>query len=339
MVDVKHNRMIDFFKGIACVGVVFMHILFPGMFGRILKVLCAWAVPVFFMIAGFYAYGQNKEVIFRRLIKIIKIFCVSYLLYFTHSFLSALKNNEVFIWITNNYNIKTPIEYIIFCKIDFAIPLWYLIAMIETYVVWYFVVKNKKESVIINFIPYLFFLQILLTSYCETKDLAWMWKINFVTRALPWFLVGYYIHTISKERLLEIKNSILVLGIFSGTLIVIIPTLFDTYFKFTCIGYIPYAISIFLFAVKYPTKRMSVLIEFIGAKLSLYIYVLHSLVGPVMNTFFKHLFNINIESNLYLWVRPFIVLFVTLILSLLIKMLLDRKKYRSNNQMCNQFDQ
>ena len=53
------NNKLNFLKCFACIGVVFIHITFPGRFGEIVRLGADYAVPVFFMIAGYYAWGKN----------------------------------------------------------------------------------------------------------------------------------------------------------------------------------------------------------------------------------------------------------------------------------------
>ena len=69
----KINIMLNLLKGFACVGVVFIHMPFPGNFGKIISTLSGFAVPLFFMIAGYYSFGNGPEVIKRRLSKIITL--------------------------------------------------------------------------------------------------------------------------------------------------------------------------------------------------------------------------------------------------------------------------
>lgn len=65
----------------ACVGVVFIHITFPGKVGEIIKYASAYGVPIFFLIAGYFAFGKNEDVIKRRLLKICRIFVFGYLIF------------------------------------------------------------------------------------------------------------------------------------------------------------------------------------------------------------------------------------------------------------------
>ena len=160
----NRNVKLNLLKGIACIGVVFIHITPPGLFGDILVYGFQFAVPIFLMIAGYYAYGKEEDVIKRRLIKIVKIFLYAYLVFFLYKLTFSLKDHELNKWLSESYKWDTPIKYICFCTINFAVPLWYLIAMIETYIVWLFVVKGKKEDVAIKLTPILFLFQIILTA-------------------------------------------------------------------------------------------------------------------------------------------------------------------------------
>lgn len=126
------NYKLNFIKGIGCLSVIFIHVRFPGIFGTCISKMAGFAVPNFLMISGYYAYEKDPEVIKKRLKKIILLFLYAYILFFT---LKIFGNNDSLgMWLCSNFNWQTPIKYIVFCTIDFAIPLWYLIAMIEIYI-------------------------------------------------------------------------------------------------------------------------------------------------------------------------------------------------------------
>ena len=73
------NVKLNLVKGFACIGVVFIHVTFPGLAGEIISSASSYAVPIFFMIAGYYAFGKDEKTIKRRLVKIIKIFIFAYI--------------------------------------------------------------------------------------------------------------------------------------------------------------------------------------------------------------------------------------------------------------------
>lgn len=58
MDNVKSSRniMLNLLKGFACIGVVLIHIKFPGKTGDLIKYASAYAVPIFFLIAGYFAF-------------------------------------------------------------------------------------------------------------------------------------------------------------------------------------------------------------------------------------------------------------------------------------------
>ena len=151
----EKNDVLDLFKGLACISVVFVHVHFPGIVGIIVhRSFASFAVPLFLMVAGYFAFGKDEAVIKRRLFKILKIFLWSYAVFLVLHILFKIQQGVVAEWLSLNFNYTTPIKYIVFCTIDFAIPLWYLIAMVETYFVWYFVVKYKKERGVLFAIPF-----------------------------------------------------------------------------------------------------------------------------------------------------------------------------------------
>lgn len=309
-------------------GVVFIHVTFPGMLGQIIKYASAYAVPIFFMTAGYYALGVGTATVKRRLNKIIKYFIYAYILFFCFQLLIAIKNNTMIVWISANFNWKTFIKYICFCTIDFAVPLWYLIAMIELYIIWYFIVRKQREQLVLKLIPILFILQILLTSYCDTMQLEWFWKTNVITRALPWFLLGYYIRTNEELHLKSIDIYKLLGMVIIGCMIVLIPIVFHTSIQFSVLGYIPYATGMFMLTLKNSSHHICKVIEFIGEKLSFNIYIFHVLVASALEIFYR-IISKNNGEDIWLWCKPISTLICTIFISWVIYVIL---KYRRCNK-------
>ncbi len=65
----KRNRCLNLLKGIACIGVVLINVQFPGMTGLVAEKVSRFAVPLFLMIAGFYAYGCDEYIVKKTLAK------------------------------------------------------------------------------------------------------------------------------------------------------------------------------------------------------------------------------------------------------------------------------
>ncbi len=311
---------------------VFIHITFPDIFGQIVGKASAFAVPIFLMISGYYAFGSDCTVIKRRLFKIVKIFVFAYIVFFAYLIAGALFRSELDTVLKSYFSLQALVKAICFCTIDFAIPLWYLIAMIETYAVWFFIVKHKKEQAALNLIPFLFVFQILLISYCDTMYLEWFWKINFIARAMPWFLLGYFMHTEKAKKMQDIDSYKLVILASLGCVIVVLPVVIDLPFDFSSIGYIPYSFGLFALALKNPTQKTSKSLEFIGNKLSLNIYIFHAPVGGAIGVFAEHLGQGITSHVLWTWCRPIVVLFSTILLSWIIYIVCNAYKRMKQNK-------
>ena len=314
--ETEKNVKLHLLKGFACIGVVLIHIVFPGSFGQIVLLVSEYAVPIFFMTAGFYAYGKDSSVIRRRLLKILKIFAVAYAVFFLYNIAGPAAKHQADVWLADHFRRETPVQYVCFCMVDFAVPLWYLIAMTEIYILWLILIKKGKEQRLVKMTPILFLLQVLLTTYCETLNLEWFWKTNFVTRGLPWFLLGYYLNAPEAETLRTVSEGALSLLAALGCALAVIPTAFDLPVRFNVIGYIPYAFGLFALTLKDPGKSTCKPMEFIGEKLSLYVYVLHVPVCAAV-IYASRLLKIDTNSDLFLWCKPILAVIVTLLVSLI----------------------
>ena len=309
------NVKLNLLKGFACLGVILIHVGFPGLFGQIVKNIVAYAVPIFYMIAGYYAFGKDSKTIKRRGIKIGKILLCGYALFFACSALEAILNGSFFPWLGANFTWKTPIKYAVFCTIDLAVPLWYLIAMVEMYAFWYWTVKHQKEQVALKFMPILFLLQIFLVVISEVMHLAWFWKINFLTQAMPWFLLGYFLNTSKAEKWKKLPASRYVLSVAIGLVLVVIPAVLHLSQSIGTIGYIPYAFGLFSLALKNPSQSVCRPMEYLGEKLSLNIYLLHDPLARMLALLCTHTLGGMVNHSLWAWCWPMMILVFTIFIA------------------------
>lgn len=318
------NEKLNLLKGLACVCVVFIHIHFPGRFGEIVVEVSSFAVPVFYMTAGYYSLNKNPERIKKNLHNIIWIFFYAYTVFFVYRVGIALLNNQVFEWIKDNYNYKTPIKYICFCTIDFAIPLWYLIGMIETYCAWLIIVKHQKEDMAIKYFYILFLIQFTLVTICDSFGVAWFWRINFLTCSLPWFLLGYCFHTDKIKWIRQFGVIPLIFVALSGLAISILPLIINTPIKFNIVGRFLYAFALFALTQVDSkiicNKALCKQIQFIGENLTLNIYIFHVLIGEVVSKVGK-IFNL---GGGFAWIEPLIVIMISIMWAYILLKLKER---------------
>ena len=264
------------------------------------------------MIAGYYSYSVQLDKIKKRLIKILKILFYGLSVYLLYFLLRNIKNGSLISLMLNLMSLKNIIKAVVFCTIDFAIPLWYLLAMAETYVLWYVIVKYHKEELALKCIPLLIIFRLLLTIFCETTGTAWFLKVNFVSCGFVWFVLGYYFHTIDINRYNKWKLLVFMCG---GYIISTIKILTGIRIDISSIGIMMYSIAIFLIALQNSNKHVCNMLEYVGDKLSLNVYILHVPIGGIIMAIARQL---NLSSNIYLWIHPVLSIALTLLISYLI---------------------
>ncbi len=320
------NSCLNLLKCIACFGVVFIHVTFPGVFGDIVKYISIFAVPLFMMIAGYYSHGCDERKIKQRLVKILKILLFGYVCFFAFNVFFAIRDNSLLQWLSANYSWENYILFFCFCTIRWAIPLWYLIAMAETYFFWKIVVRRKLQCAVLKSTLFLFIVGAGLTVFVETKGLDWSYKINFIGRALPWFMFGYIIKEKYDIRLKKVSTIKLLLIALLGWIITLSAILLNTKVNYNYVGVLLTAPALFMIGIKNADMKVNSIVEFIGDKLSLFIYILHPLVSTLVIYMIKF-FGINGEGS-YLYVHPIITLIVTIGVALLFYLVFKNEKIR-----------
>lgn len=56
-----YNSTLHAIKVLACFSVVAIHIWLPGKIGAFYQIISRFAVPMFFLISGFYSYNISKN--------------------------------------------------------------------------------------------------------------------------------------------------------------------------------------------------------------------------------------------------------------------------------------
>lgn len=113
-VNRDRNQLLDFLKGLGCIGVIFIHIPFPGVTGKIISKISQFAVPVFFMITGYYALGCTCTIIKKRLTKTLETLIYGYFFFLVYNIAFAFRGGVLADWLKANYTLKALAKYIIF---------------------------------------------------------------------------------------------------------------------------------------------------------------------------------------------------------------------------------
>lgn len=310
------NKFLNFLKGVGCISVVFIHFPFPGLFGLIVKRLSFFAVPIFFMISGYYAYNNNVNVsqkkILKRIAKIFKITLLSFGFYLFYTLVYNIIKNNTDEFLKNLISYKTLADFIIINNFDIidALHLWFLPSLIYAYFILLFIHKRHLTIYAYKLLPFLFLIKIITEIIVETLGFSYHWRCNVLIGALPYVLLGNYI-AYKEDEIDELNNRNVIASIFLSITATIFLTFFDVSIGFWWIWIAILSISLFLIAVKNPNIIIVNGVRKIGIHLSLYVYIFHIIIYRVISNIF-----LIIDLNKYTiiqWITPILVVVASII--------------------------
>ena len=178
----ERNVYVSILKLISTSFIVFIHAPFPGDFGRVMDCISRFAVPLMFMISGYYAYHAEVRTIKRRLRKIVLLAMFSNILYFLWNCYQKkmLLHESVRDYINSILDLKTISHFLFTGDNLFSAHLWYLTTMILIYIVFIILTKFWERGSNVCYKP------IYTVAIC-----AFMFQIAFGIKAQS---VGIEIH-------------------------------------------------------------------------------------------------------------------------------------------------
>ena len=268
---VSRNYSIDVLRLLLSFAVVVIHV-HSGKWYDYVDPICRLAVPVFFIISGYFIYGEgiNKKVK-KGLAKVSKIAVWSTAIY-ALPFLPHLLNGDKI-----NFSLM---NFILFNSTPFGGHLWYLFAYI--YTLTFVLLLNKSNlSKFIILIPTFFFVGLLFGRYSAclfNQDMPGFLSQNFLFVGFPFFFTGGILRKYLIIQRIHILSIILLL-------IITIAILYVESFFFhnenpSGINYImvyPCSILLFLLFLKI-NIHVNVFFMYLS-QASLYIYIFHPMVA------------------------------------------------------------
>lgn len=321
----KRNQSLNILQGMACICVVFIHIVFPGKTGAVVNRLSQFAVPLFYMISGFFAFSSEKEnakVIARRMKRILRITLLAIALYFGYTLLINVLSGDVFSYLKSFLNYKLWIKMLVLSDFDVinGAHLWFLPALFYGYIFLYFVEKFNLRKLTYYFLPLLFAAKVAMAVFARTYGLSWHYRGNFFFGALFWIVMGSYV-AYKKDIFVKCKNVVLVAVTAVGLVFSEIFIFVDTTIDLAELGIIVYALALFVLAIKNPNTKKARALQWIGERYAIYVYIIHIIVASVINRLLK----IVCVCPFTPWLLPIYTLAVSLILSSLLY-IMNRKK-------------
>ena len=313
------NKNINYSMNVAkCLGifaVICIHCtLFKfGRKGLVIDALSRFAVPLFFVISGYFSFYPNLERSLdkykTRAYRLIKLLISSMILYFIfyvfviryHSFYDSIYS----------ITLGQIFNALIFNAYTYGPHLWFIGSLIYCYIFYYILGRFKFDyRKLYVLVPILLVSCLMLgefAAFIGFKHIPITYYRNFLFMGLPFFALGYFIRD-KQENLIEIlSNRNLILIMVLSCLLVVIEVFtvgkLDLY-----VGSIIFAAALVLWCIKNPDKLNFKVAGFIGGTLYTSIYVLHLLVIRMLKMY----------GIKYGYFNPIIVFIVTSVISFLI---------------------
>ncbi len=306
----RDNQTLDILKCVSCLIVVCLHCRFPGPAGDAVIYALRFSVPVFFMVSGYYCFQKSGEWILKHLRKILMLVAVTEL---TSGLVNTAVNYFAYSvspkeYLTETLSGRSPLKQIFFGPL-FNDSLWYLYAMFWTWCVLWLVKRKKEISVLYCLIPVTLILHILGRYYCQNHydidETVFLFR-SFLLFGLPFTLTGHFIAEYQSKILRRIScTHCLVMAALGHGLIVceyfISGQYMDLHFSTVLIS-----VSLFLYAVAKPDTAHFPVLQFIGRRLSGYIYYIHVNIFTVISAVAS--MSSAGQATLYKWLEPVITM-------------------------------
>ena len=322
----ERNVFLNCLKGIACFFVVLIHVPLPD--SNVSANIAGFAVPLFFMISGYYSLNAGIGKISQRLRHISRILVAGVLSYVLLTIMKLLlAGRTVDTYISAIFNLRTIFQLVVFQDFDAfnCLHLWFLLALIDAYLIHRFVLQHTNRWSFDFLTVVMLMARIVVCDVTRTYDSSWHLRSNVYFYGMPYFLLGLTIA--NNEDIIKEKLSNKVIATITGICMLLTAILTAIGIKYYELWTIAFSAGIFLLAVKNPKKSFSKVLERIGEKYSIYIYIYiyHLAARDILEYLLRRL-GMNTYSTAFQWYFPFLVMLGSLIASVFIYHFVDGLK-------------
>jgi len=313
----------DILKCLCAFLIVCIHTPYPGIGYIYFNSLCRIAVPIFFMITGFFSQTVvDKEREIKQIKKITIIFIGANLLYFVFSILIvALKGTGVLNYLKSTLTIKTLLKFLILNESPFGGHLWYLGAILYVLVIVALARRFRLMKLLYFLTPFLLIIDLVAGKYSILlfdREFPYIIVRNFLFVGIPYFCIGSFISKYKNVINEKLSDKKWVLGVcivlFSATtllekyMLVIhnINATRDHYISTTFLSCVVFVLFMLTYHREINTPEH--IAARIGREYSTLIYVVH----PIFITVLSYIFGKIGLASLYTPLRPIIVYIFTI---------------------------
>ena len=279
----KRNYFLDFWKFIAAIGVIIVHVPFRGIAGTLGTAVGTWGLGLFALISGYACYGE-KNVMCGKVLKRLKrngiITAISVTAYLIFSYFIYRADGMKAVW---KFAFKKPMTYVKMIFIGdleffYGSALWYIIGLLWCYVIFYILLRINRKKVFYILTAVFLILRVIVDTYVNSYGANWHYSGNALIGVLPMMLLGYVIAD-KKDKLMKIPTWVLIVSSLISAAAMFLSVCFNAgglnisqLFKIICAAFV------FLLGIKKPDWYIIKPLAFLGREDSLYIYLCHFMI-------------------------------------------------------------
>lgn len=314
----ERYQAIDVLKIIAAFLIVCIHAPLHSQFGEYFTSITRIAVPLFFMITGFfYIDVKNRNSRKRQIVKIFKLLIISNIIYLVFGIIMAYMSGTLTSYLDDTFRFSSFLKFVLFNESPFSGHLWYLSAILYVLIIIAFiekVVPQKYLKLLFMLIPLLLIFDLVFGKYSLLilgKEFPIILVRNFLFVGLPYFSIGLLIRiyknriSISEYKLLFLI-AIFVLTTLLERYLLVIMNSNSTRDHYISTTFLAIAFFILFTGSRFNKIQFGYIAE-VGKKYSTWIYIIHPIFVTLLGSVAILL---DIES-LYMDVRPMFVFIIT----------------------------
>ena len=312
---------IDILKAICAFLIVCIHVPFPGKVGAYFTTLTRVAVPVFFMITGYFysdTIARHKEK--HQIKKIGGLIIEANIIFFIWNIaLDILRREDIISYIQSIFTGKNLLEFLALNESPLAGHLWYLGAILYVLVIVLLVDRFNCKKVLYYLTPVLLIVDLVFGKYSLLifhREFPYILVRNFLCVGIPYFCIGNLIREKRSSEKWNEKVLRTLIVVFAITGLTERFALVNAGLNATRDHYISttfLAICLFVYTLKsdWHNKELTV----IGRKYSTWLYIVH----PIFITVFSIVVAKLGLKSIYRCVAPIVVYCATLVFLIILQ--------------------
>ena len=276
------NDCLNVWKGIAAFAVVLIHCTLPGVPGEIIKGIARFAVPLFFLISGYFAYGREDAVLRRREIHILRLYVGAVAVYYLWAAIRYFLSQRTFAQMGAELfpdGGRTVSDLLFFNRTAMAPHLWFMGALVYCYLFYRLLARKRLEERAYLLIPVLLAANLMLGEGRGLTGIAVpvRWLRSFWLTGFPFFLWGSWFACREKQGRLQLHRGAGMALVAGGMLLSSVECLWSGYDELY-VGSILTAGGLFSLALAFADLGKGSLLARIGDRDSANIYLWHMLL-------------------------------------------------------------